>query len=134
MIQLYEYTFYDGSFNNNSSMEFVDHICCYFAAIENISKQSIKAVNIFLNFTIRYLNREETATSYTWERVLELAEKANDSTNNVFKKSEFDQLLQKTKDEELLTFYYEYRLIRDELPQNLREKLHISFLNYQNTL
>lgn len=134
MIQLYAYTFRDGKFNEEATFLFVEHICKILANIQGLRKKEVKAVNVFLNFSIRLVLREESMDSYRWERILELAEHARCIPETEGKKYTLAQLIQKSKDEELLTFYYEFLTIREELPGKLAKKLRKAFQCYTEAI
>lgn len=134
MIQLYAYTFRDGKFNEEATFQFVENVCKILTNIQGLRKKEVKAVNVFLNFSIRLVLREESMDSYHWERILELAEQVKCVPETEGKKSALDQLIQKSKDEELLTFYYEFLTIREELPGKLAKKLRKAFQCYTEAI
>lgn len=134
MIQLYAYTFRDGKFNEEATFQFVENVCKILTNIQGLRKKEVKAVNVFLNFSIRLVLREEFMDSYHWERILELAEQVKCVPETEGKKSALDQLIQKSKDEELLTFYYEFLTIREELPGKLAKKLRKAFQCYTEAI
>ncbi|MDY2995952.1 MAG: hypothetical protein SOU16_01410 [Faecalimonas sp.] len=134
MIQLYAYTFRDGKFNEEATFQLVENICKIFTNIQGLRKKEVKAVNVFLNFSIRLVLREESMDSYHWERILELAEQVKCVPETEGKKSALDQLIQKSKDEELLTFYYEFLTIREDLPGKLPKKLRKAFRCYTEAI
>lgn len=134
MIQLYAYTFRDGKFNEEATFQFVENICKILSNMQGLHKKAVKAVNVFLNFSIRVMLREESMESYHLERILELAEQAKHGTKTDGKKSMLDQLVQASKDEELLTFYYEFLTIREDLPRKLQKKLQEAFQCYTESI
>lgn len=134
MIQLYAYTFRDGKFNEEATFQFVENICKILTNIQGLRKKEVKAVNVFLNFSIRLVLREESMDSYHWERILKLAEQVKCVPETEGKKSALDQLIQKSKDEELLTFYYEFLTIREELLGKLAKKLRKAFQCYTEAI
>ena len=134
MIQLYAYTFRDGKFNESATFQFVENVCKIFSNMQGLHKKAVKAVNVFLNFSIRVMLREESMEFYHLERILELAEQAKHGTKTDGKKSMLDQLVQASKDEELLTFYYEFLTIREDLPRKLPKKLRKAFRCYTEAI
>lgn len=134
MIQLYAYTFREGKFSEEATFLFVENNCKILSNIQGLHKKAVKAVNVFLNFSIRVMLLEESMDSYHWERILELAEQVKCVPETEGKKSALDQLIQKSKDEELLTFYYEFLTIREELPGKLAKKLRKAFQCYTEAI
>lgn len=134
MIQLYAYTFREGKFSEEATFLFVENNCKILSNIQGLHKKAVKAVNVFLNFSIRVMLREESMESYHLERILELAEQAKHGTKTDGKKSMLDQLVQVNKDEELLTFYYEFLIIREDLPRKLPKKLRKAFRCYTEAI
>lgn len=134
MIQLYAYTFREEKFNEEATFLFVENVCKILSNMQGLHKKAVKAINVFLNFSIRVMLREESMESYHLERILELAEQVKCVPEADGKESMLERLVQASREEELLTFYYEFLTIREELPGKLPKKLRKAFQCYTEAI